>query len=140
MLASSKSPSSANTITTSGFGGLSGDKPATGFGFGSSSTSGFGGLGSGSVFGSALGNGFAGGSGPKLSSFAAPGKEVAPVSKPAKAFGAPESNEEDGSDEEGSVEGTDSDEEKDTPEEKKKSKVSKGKASSIFNKDSTVEF
>lgn len=126
-LATATSPSSTSTITSSGFGGLPGDKPASGFGFGSTSTSGFGALGSGSVFGSALGNGFAGSSGPKLSSFAAPGKSDIPVSKPVKAFGAPESDEEGGSDEEGSDEGADSDEEgtKETTDEKKKSKVTK---------------
>ena len=125
-LTGSKSPTS--TTTTSSFGGLTGDKPVAGFGFGSTSTSGLGGSGSGSVFGSALGNGFAGSSGPKLSSFAAPVKEVAPISKPAKAFGAPESDEDDGSDEEGSEDDGELDEERDATEEKKKFKVSKGKS------------
>lgn len=126
-LSGAKSPGSTTTTTTSGFGSLSGDKPGSGFGFGSASTSGFGVLGKGSVFGSALGNGFAGGSGPKLSSFAAPGKADAPVSKPAKAFGAPESDDEDGSDGDGSDGGAEEDQEKDTTEEKKKSKITKGK-------------
>jgi len=59
-------------------------------------------LATGSVFGSALGNGFAGGAGPKLSSFAAP--STAPSidsAKPAKAFGAPESDDEEDSGEDG---------------------------------------
>jgi DEAD/DEAH box helicase domain-containing protein len=122
-------------MTTSGFGVLSGDTFTSGFGFGSTSTSGFGALGSGSVFGSALGNGFSGGSGPKLSSFAAPGKEVALASKPAKAFGAPESDEEDGGDDEGSDGCADLDEEKDTTDEKKKFKIAKGKTSEICSTD-----
>lgn len=127
-----KSPTS--TIpATSGFGGLaSGDKSTAGFGFGSGATSGFGGLASGSVFGSKLGNGFGGGSGPKLSSFAAPGKENAPApSKAAKAFGAPESDEDADSGEEGSDTGAASEDEEAgfaPNEEKKKSKSTKGKS------------
>ncbi|KIN08586.1 hypothetical protein OIDMADRAFT_188154 [Oidiodendron maius Zn] len=104
-------------------------KPSTGFSFGSgASTSGFGALSSGGAFGSALGNGFAGGSGPKLSSFAAPpGKgDVAPA-KAAKAFGAPESDEDDDGDDEDSEEPTEGGEEDSTkaPEDKKKLKVFK---------------
>ena len=81
------------------------------------------------MFGSALGNGFAGGSGPKLSSFAAPGQADVPISKPAKAFGAPESDEDEGSGDEDSEGGAESDEEgaKETTDDKKKSKVTKGK-------------
>ena len=106
---------------------MTGDKPASGFGFGSGTTSGFGGLSSGGVFGSKLGNGFAGGAGPKLSSFAAPGKENEIVgTKPAKAFGAPESDEDDGSDDEDSEGGAGSDEDEVLAEEKKKSKLHKG--------------
>jgi hypothetical protein len=94
--------STATTPATSGFGALGG-KPTTGFGFGSGASSGFAGLGSGSVFGSKLGNGFAGGAGPKLLSFAAPGKDTVVLgSKPAKAFGAPESDDDEGSEDEGS--------------------------------------
>jgi len=92
-------------------------------------TSGFGGLSSGSAFGSKLGNGFAGGAGPKLSSFAAPGKESEITgTKPAKAFGAPESDEDDGSDEDDSEGGAGSDEDEGFvgAEEKKKSKLHKG--------------
>jgi hypothetical protein len=109
-----------------------------GFAFGSGNTSsGFGGLGSGSVFGSALGNGFAGGSGPKLSSFAAPVKETPAETKPLKAFGAPDSDEDEGSDEEDSEGGTDSDEEEGvrlSPEEKRKTKNVKGLSAMIFPK------
>ena len=130
-LANAKSPSSTTTTTISGFGATSGDKPTTGFGFGVGATSGFGGLGSGSVFGSKLGNGFAGGAGPKLSSFAAPGVGSTVIgAKPAKAFGAPESDEDEGSDEDESEGGAGSDDEDSGiifPEEKKKSKASKGK-------------
>lgn len=76
-----------------------------------------------------MGNGFAGGSGPKLSSFAAPVKEIPAEVKPAKAFGAPDSDEDEGSDEEDSDGDIDSDEEEGvrlSPEEKKKSKNVKG--------------
>ncbi|KAH7313120.1 hypothetical protein BKA65DRAFT_467537 [Rhexocercosporidium sp. MPI-PUGE-AT-0058] len=125
-LATAKSPTST-TPATSGFGGLgSGDKSISGFGFGSGSASGFGGLASGSVFGSKLGNGFAGGAGPKLSSFAAPEKENVPaLAKPAKAFGAPESDEDADSDDEESDGGAASEDEEAgfaPTEEKKKSK------------------
>ncbi|KAK0102190.1 hypothetical protein ONS95_001014 [Cadophora gregata] len=128
-LASAKSPA-LTAPTTSGFGGLaSGDKSTTGFGFRGGATSGFGGLASGSVFGSKLGNGFAGGAGPKLSSFAAPGKENVPApAKPAKAFGAPESDDDADSDEEGS-DGEAASENEDAgiavTEEKKKTKPAK---------------
>jgi hypothetical protein len=141
-LANAKSPSSTTTTTISGFGATSGDKPTTGFGFGVGATSGFGGLGSGSVFGSKLGNGFAGGAGPKLSSFAAPGVGSTVIgAKPAKAFGAPESDEDEGSDEDESEGGAGTDDEDSGiifPEEKKKSKASKGKTPSnlaYFNAD-----
>jgi hypothetical protein len=127
-LGAAKPSSPTSTTTVSGFGALSGDKPATGFGFGTGATSGFGGLSSGSVFGSKLGNGFAGGAGPKLSSFAAPGKENEVAgAKPAKAFGAPESDEDDGSDEDDSEDaGSEEDEGYVAADEKKKSKLSKG--------------
>ncbi|RAL59671.1 hypothetical protein DID88_000304 [Monilinia fructigena] len=109
-LASSK-PTSSTASSTSG---STGEKTTSGFGsaFGGGSTSGFGGLASGSVFGSGLKNGFAGGSGPKLSSFAAPGTENTVLgSKPAKPFGAPASDAEDSDDDEDDI-----------VEEKKKSK------------------
>ncbi|CZR62304.1 related to nucleoporin [Phialocephala subalpina] len=119
----------AETSTTiSGFGAL-GAKPATGFGFGSGATSGFGGLASGSVFGSKLGNGFAGGAGPKLSSFAAPGKDKEIIgAKPAKAFGAPESDEEAESDDSDDSEGGAAEDEESSrteADDKKKAKLTK---------------
>jgi hypothetical protein len=128
-LAAAKSSSPPSSSTVSGFGALSGDKAVTGFGFGSGATSGFGSLSSGGVFGAKLGNGFAGGAGPKLSSFAAPGKENEIIgNKPAKAFGAPESDEDDGSDEDDSEGGADTDEDEGFvgTDEKKKSKLHKG--------------
>jgi hypothetical protein len=112
--------------------GAGAGKPSSGFAFGSgATTSGFAALGGGSAFSSALGNGFAGGSGPKLSSFAAPpGKgDVAP-GKPAKAFGAPDSDEDDDGDEdesEGGAEGEEDDSTKAGSEDKKKSKSGRGK-------------
>jgi hypothetical protein len=125
-----KSSNTAPTISGSGFGALAGDKPTTGFGFGSQTTSGFGGLSGGSAFGSKLGNGFASGTGTKLSSFAAPvkGNEIL-GSKPAKAFGAPESDEDEGTDEDNSEGGENSDDDEGFAEEKKKSKLHKGVSS-----------
>lgn len=78
-----------------------------------------------------MGNGFAGGTGPKLSSFAAPGKENTRLpSKPAKPFGAPESDEEeeeeDDDDSDAGADSEDEDGEKPTIEEKKKTKTTKG--------------
>ncbi|TVY29547.1 Nucleoporin, partial [Lachnellula hyalina] len=105
-------------------------KPMISLGFGGGGTSGFGGLGgsSGSVFGSRLGNGFAGGSGAKLSTFAAPGTESITNAKPAKAFGAPESDNE-GSDQDDSEGNGASDDEEGgnigAEDKKKPSKVSK---------------
>ncbi|PBP17163.1 dead deah box DNA helicase [Diplocarpon rosae] len=128
-LATAKPPSPTSTSNTSGFGLASGEKTATGFGFGSGVSSGFGGLASGSVFGSKLGNGFAGGPGTKLSSFAAPiGNESTTLStKPAKAFGAPESDEDAGSDEDDTEGGAASDDESGhvPADDKKKSKPSR---------------
>ncbi|TGO32864.1 hypothetical protein BHYA_0283g00120 [Botrytis hyacinthi] len=115
---SSSIPSSSAEKSTSGFGSA----------FGGGAASGFGGLASGSVFGSGLKNGFAGGSGPKLSSFAAPGKDNAGLgSKPAKPFGAPASDAEDSDDDEDdSDDGAEGDEEEGgeraVVEEKKKTK------------------
>jgi hypothetical protein len=124
----------------SGFGALAqkptntSDKPATPLSFGGSTNSGFGGLGSGSVFGSALGNGFAGGAGPKLSSFAAPGKEndtgAPKTTKPVKAFGAPEDSDEEetGEDDSDGAVGSGDEEKADiaVEKEKKSSKTAKG--------------
>jgi hypothetical protein len=129
-LAGATKPSDVTGTTTSVL-GSGGSKPTGGFGFGSATpSSGFGGLGSGSVFSSAISNGFAAGAGPKLSSFAAPpGNDNAPLSKPAKAFGAPDSDEDEGSDGDDGDDGTDSEDDggvKVSPEEKKRSKLTKG--------------
>ncbi|KAK2630505.1 hypothetical protein QTJ16_001325 [Diplocarpon rosae] len=129
-LATAKPPSPTSMSTTSGFGLASGEKTATGFGFGSGVSAGFGGLASGSVFGSKLGNGFAGGPGTKLSSFAAPiGNENTTLlsTKPAKAFGAPESDEDAGSDADDSEGGAASDDESGhvPADDKKKSRPSR---------------
>jgi hypothetical protein len=136
-LASTK-PSGTSSPTTSVLGGAAA-KPASGFAFGAgASTSGFGALGSSSVFGSSLGNGFSGSAGPKLSSFAAPGKEVIAPAKPAKAFGAPDSDEDEDNDEGDSEEEQNSDEEdgvKASSEDKKKSK-SKGKSNDAIHRQS----
>ncbi|KAH8659160.1 hypothetical protein BGZ60DRAFT_456620 [Tricladium varicosporioides] len=112
-LASGKPSSIASSVPLSSITTSSKDKPTPSLSFGGGTTSGFGGLGTGSVFGASLSNGFAGGSGPKLSSFAAPGKESAQLgSKPTKAFGAPESDEDEGSDDDSSegAAGTDDEE------------------------------
>ncbi|KAL2061938.1 hypothetical protein VTL71DRAFT_7316 [Oculimacula yallundae] len=128
-LATAKSPT-LTAPTTSGFGGLvASDKSTSGFGFGSGAASGFGGLASSSVFGTKIGNGFAGGAGPKLSSFAAPGTvNVSTQAKPAKAFGAPDSDEDGDSGEEDSDRGAASEDEEAgfaPAEEKKKTKSAK---------------
>ncbi|TGO20807.1 hypothetical protein BPAE_0264g00090 [Botrytis paeoniae] len=120
----------ASSTPTSSISNSSAEKSTSGFGsaFGGGATSGFGGLASGSVFGSGLKNGFAGGSGPKLSSFAAPGKDNAGLgSKPAKPFGAPASDAEDSDDDDDdSDDGAEGDEEEGgeraVVEEKKKTK------------------
>lgn len=81
------------------------------------------------MFGSKLTNGFSGGSGPKLSSFAATGNgNVISGAKPAKAFGAPASDAEESEDDDSEVgAGADEDEESKAAEEKKKFKPTKGK-------------
>ncbi|KAI9736052.1 MAG: hypothetical protein M1818_006228 [Claussenomyces sp. TS43310] len=116
-----------------GFGGLSAGA-TTGTGL---SQSGFGGTGFGSLsggLGSGFGGGFGGGfstsaNGQKLSSFAASGAPaVSTAEKPAKAFGAPESDAEDGSDgdEDESRVGSDDDERlSNAADDKKKTKLSK---------------
>jgi hypothetical protein len=128
-LAAAKSPTPPKvdetaTSATSGFGGT-----ATASGFGTLGSGLGGGFGGGSGFGSA----FAGGSGPKLSSFASTSTPtiIGVKSKPAKAFGAPESSEDEGSDDEGSdddnvSEKGEDDTPKDTSDDKKKIKVAKG--------------
>lgn len=104
----------------------------------------FGGSSSGSVFGSKLGNGFAGGSGPKLSSFAAPKVDTTLAVKPAKPFGAPESgDEESGSDEDdsdGSDEAGDLETANDSPEEKKKTRLTRGKSLIYYFKNNSNHF
>jgi hypothetical protein len=111
-----------------GFGGASteplGSTPGGGFGI--TSTTGFGALGGG--FGGGFA-GFTGGSGPKLSSFAASGTpDIVGSEKPAKAFGAPESDEEeDSEDDDESRSGAASDEEDSVSvDDKKKHRVSRG--------------
>ncbi|RFU35692.1 hypothetical protein B7463_g734, partial [Scytalidium lignicola] len=127
-LSSGKSPNTESLSTSAT------NKPSLGFGttFGSTGASGFGALGAktgGSLFGGSLGNGFAAGGGPKLSSFAAPNKDALPASaKPARAFGAPESDEEEGEEDEGSDGGVASDDEETSKaggEDKKKIKLAK---------------
>ncbi|TVY49471.1 Nucleoporin [Lachnellula occidentalis] len=129
-LAAAKSTNAPSTAPLVDSTASSTAKPLISLGFGGGSDSGFGGLGgsSGSVFGSRLGNGFAGGSGAKLSSFAAPGTESITTAKPAKAFGAPESDNE-GSDQDDSEGNGASDDEEGgnvgAEDKKKTSKVSK---------------
>lgn len=112
---------------------LSFSSAATGSsGFGGVGKSGFGGLGSsGSVLGGGFGSGFTAPIGQKLSSFAAPTGSSAISSaetpKTAKAFGAPESDAEDGSDEEGSdADEVGSDDGASTADDRKRSKLGKG--------------
>lgn len=97
---------------TSGFGG----KPSSGFG------SGFGG-----GFGGGFSSGFGGGQSKTLSSFGSANAEASTASKPAKAFGAPESDGEDDSAGENDEEGdTNTNEDESIPtDDKKKSKLSK---------------
>jgi hypothetical protein len=130
-------PSDTSAATTGGL-GAGAAKPATGFAFGGgAATSGFGGLGSSSVFGSSLGNGFSGGSGPKLSSFAAPAKEDVAPTKPAKAFGAPDSDEDEDSDEADSDAAPESTEEDGVKsfDDKKKFKATRGKCAGTIVTD-----
>jgi hypothetical protein len=130
-LAAAKPPTPSSTTPSLDSTASSSATPSLSLGFGGGANSGFGGLGgaSGSVFGSRLGNGFAGGSGPKLSSFAAPGTETITTTKPAKAFGAPESDDED-SDEDDSEGGAGSEDEESgnvgVEDKKKPPKITKG--------------
>ncbi|KAH6673780.1 hypothetical protein B0J14DRAFT_591584 [Halenospora varia] len=129
-LASGKPSSIASSLPLGNITASSKDKPTPSLSFGGGTTSGFGGLGTGSVFGASLSNGFAGGSGPKLSSFAAPGKESTQLgSKPTKAFGAPESDEDEGSDGDSSEGGAGTDDEESShanhEEKKKVAKIAK---------------
>ena len=83
-----------------------------------------------------MGNGFAGGAGPKLSSFAAPTTDLNKDSaKPAKAFGAPESDdEEDSGEDDGDGSADESGEEfgKAATDEKKKIKPVKSKLGGLI--------
>lgn len=121
--------SQKETAPLSGFGALAA-KPASGFG--GASTGGFGGLAGG--FGGSFGSGFSGafGTGQKLSSFAAPAAKAdiaGPTSKSGpkkeKAFGAPESSGDEGSEHDGSDGEVAGEEEDAQPvaEEKKKAKA-----------------
>jgi hypothetical protein len=140
---------SGTTNQLSGFGAMAGSNPVIpdtskvklgfggtvteplgstlGGGFGNIGTTGFGVLGSG--FGGGF-TGFKGGSGPTLSSFAtSSAPDIVGAEKPAKAFGAPESDEEADSedDDDESRGGAASDEEENVSvDEKKKHRVSRG--------------
>ncbi|RDW58085.1 hypothetical protein BP6252_13496 [Coleophoma cylindrospora] len=103
------------------------NKTATASGFGASTSSFGGAAGQKSVFGSGLSNGFGAGA-PKLSSFAAPGQNSVAITsaKPAKAFGAPDSDEDENSDGEDDSDGEGAEEEegeKLNAEDKKKFKT-----------------
>jgi len=128
LAAAKPSTNTSTTTSTSGFGVLAGDKPPSGFAFGGGASA-FGGLPTGIAFGSKLGNGFGGGSGPKLSTFAAPTVESTLAVKPAKPFGAPESGDEesdsDSDDSDGPDEVGDEETATDSPEEKKKTRLTK---------------
>ncbi len=97
-----------------------------GVGFGNTGTTGFGALGGG--FGGGFA-GFTGGSGPKLSSFAASGTpDIVGAEKPAKAFGAPESDEEEDSEDDDESRGVVASDEEDcvSVDDKKRHRVSRG--------------
>jgi hypothetical protein len=97
-----------------------------GSGFGNTNTTGFGAL--GGAFGGGFA-GFTGGSGPKLSSFAASGTpDIVGLEKPAKAFGAPESDEEEDSEDDAESRGGEASDEDESfsVEDKKKHRVSRG--------------
>jgi hypothetical protein len=122
---------STNDATAGGFGSTFGAA------FGSGSTAGFGGKTSGgfgsgfsSGFGGGFGGGFAANPSKTLSNFSSENPDTAKVGKPAKAFGAPESDEEDDSGDDGDVDGDVGSEDEDdnctSYEDKKKPKLSKG--------------
>lgn len=132
-LSSATSGTSDTSAVSSGFGSL-GTAPSgntLSSGFGSTATSGFGVLGGG--FGGGFG-GFAAGTGPKLSSFAASGSPaIVGAEKPAKAFGAPESDEEEESDDDEGEGGAASDEDEVVSiEDRKKQKFTRGLSSLLL--------
>lgn len=132
--------------TKSAFGGPGAEAASSGFGSGFGTTkSAFGGLGSG--FGSGFGGGFGSGLGgsfatdsKKLTSFAATSSDIGTVEKQAKAFGAPESDEDDDTDDSESEGDVGSDEEENTlGDDKKKPKLSKGTPISNSGEDCDTE-
>lgn len=116
-----------NGITVGGAGSQFGSA------FGSASTGGFG-SGFGSAFGGGFGGGFATGPSKTLSTFGSTNQDTAKLGKPAKAFGAPESDAEDESGDDEDAEGdVGSDHEDDiatSHEDKKKLKLTKGMSES----------
>jgi hypothetical protein len=128
-LASSNNGPPATSTFKSGFGGSATETLASPLssGFGNTATTGFGALGGG--FGGGFG-GFSGAAGPKLSSFAASGTpEMVGAEKPAKAFGAPESDEEEEEDDDESKGGAASDDDESVAvsvEDKRKQKLTRG--------------
>lgn len=123
-----KGASGSNSMRETAATGTSSTFGAT---FGESSTGGFGAqtsLGFGGGFGSAFGGGFAANPSKTLSNFSSQNPDISALSKPAKAFGAPESDEEDESGDDGDDDGVGSDDEDEnaTYEDKKKPKLTKG--------------
>ena len=112
--------------------------------FGSGAASGFGvqakggfGSGFGGTFSGGFGGGFAADPSKKLSSFSSATADISKPAKPAKAFGAPESDEEDESGDDDEAEGDagpDNEDENAAPEDKKKLKLSKGMSECIASK------
>lgn len=133
-----KGESAANKSTNEPKAGETGS--TFGGAFGGGSTTGFGGQASGGFgggFGSALSGGFGGGFGGgfaasqsnTLSTFGSANPDTAKAGKPAKAFGAPESDEEEESGDDGDAEGdvgSDGEDESSTYEDKKRPKLTKG--------------
>lgn len=112
--------------TGSTFGGAFGGGSTTGFG--GQASGGFGG-GFGSTFGGGFGGGFAANQPKTLSTFGSANPDTTKAEKPAKAFGAPESDEEEESGDDGDAEadvGSDGGDESSTFDDKKKPKLTKG--------------
>ncbi|KFX86633.1 hypothetical protein V490_08995 [Pseudogymnoascus sp. VKM F-3557] len=111
--------------TGSTFGGTFGGGSTTGFG--GQASGGFGG-GFGSTFGGGFGGGFAANQPKTLSTFGSANPDTTKAEKPAKAFGAPESDEEEESGDDGDAEadvGSDGGDESSTFDDKKKPKLTK---------------